>query len=70
VVLKAGCVIKGKICMSERKIVKTVIAMEKNIIYLIMKTLLVKKEKTPLPERTLTLHCMYIGYCLLQVKDF
>lgn len=29
VVLKAGCVIKGKICMSERKIVKTVIAMEK-----------------------------------------
>ena len=47
-VLKAGCVIKGKICMSERKIVKTVIAMEKNIIYLIMKTLLVKKRKNAL----------------------
>ena len=30
VVAKTGCVIDGKICMSQRKIVKSVIAVEKN----------------------------------------
>ena len=28
-VLKTGCVIDGKMCMSQRKIMKTVIALEK-----------------------------------------
>ena len=30
VVLKTGCVIDGKICMSQKKIMKTVIALEQN----------------------------------------
>ena len=29
-VLKTGCVIDGKICLSQRKIMKTVIALEEN----------------------------------------
>ena len=39
-VLKTGCVVDGKICMSQRKIMKTLIALEKNV-YFIMKTLLI-----------------------------
>ena len=29
-VVKTGCVIDGKVCMSQRKIMKTVIAVKKN----------------------------------------
>ena len=38
--VKIGCVINEKTCMSQRKIIKTVIAPEKNM-YFIMKTLLI-----------------------------
>ena len=49
VALKVGCVIDGKICMSQRKIMKTVIiAVEKKNMYFIVKTLLIKK--VPVPE--------------------
>ena len=43
VFLKTGCVKDAKICMSQRKIMKTVIALEKNM-YFIMKTFLIKKN--------------------------
>ena len=58
-VLETGCVIDGKICVSQWKIMKTVIALEKKFMYFIMKILLIEKKKTPLPERILSLHCMY-----------
>ena len=46
VILKTGCVINGirKICMPQRKILKTVIALGKKNKYLTMKTLLIKKK--------------------------
>jgi len=47
VVLNTGRVIDAEVCMSQRKIVKTVIAVEKDM-YFIMKTLI--KKKTLLPE--------------------
>ena len=40
--LKTGFVMDGKICVSQRKIMKTVIPLEKNI-YFIMKILLIKE---------------------------
>ena len=48
--LKTGC-IDAKICMSERKIMKIVIALKKNMFYIMKKTLF--------PEWTLSPHCMY-----------
>ena len=39
-VVKTGCVIDEKICVSQRKIMKTVIALGKKA-YFIMKTLLI-----------------------------
>ena len=43
-VLKTGCAIDRKICVPQRKIMKTVIALEKKDMYFIMKTLLSKKN--------------------------
>ena len=43
--------------MSQRKIMKAVIALERKNMHFIIKILLMKKEKeTPLPEGTLSLH--------------
>ena len=39
-VSKIGCVIDGKICMSQKKIMKTVTAAKKNPMHFTMKTLL------------------------------
>jgi len=45
VVLKTGCVIDAKICMSQRTIMKTVVAREKKKKGLfIMKTMLLRKK--------------------------
>ena len=33
VVLKTGCVVHGKICMSQRKIMKTVISLEEKHVF-------------------------------------
>ena len=48
VVQKTGCVIDGKMCMSQRKIMKTVITLEKKNMYFVMKTSLI--QKMPLPN--------------------
>ena len=50
VVLNTGCVIDAKICMSQRKIMKAVIVLEKKNMYFIMKTLLIKVKHPYLNE--------------------
>ena len=60
--LKAGCVIDGKICMSERKIMKTVIVLEKRNHVFHHEN--IANKKTPLPERTLSFHCMYAVFLI------
>ena len=52
--LKAGC-IDAKVCMSERKIMKIIIALKKHVFH--HGKLLFKK--TPFPELKLSPHCMY-----------
>ena len=47
VALKTGCAINGKICMPQRKIMKSVIALEKKKVVFHHEK---KKKKTPLPE--------------------
>ena len=41
-VVKTGCVINGKICMSKRKIMKTVITVETT--HFVMKTLFIRTD--------------------------